>query len=185
LDYFLIKADEVDMKTLPSAHQGGYIAFVIGAKHYTKQIPLNILTDICRNISKPVILLGDKLDEEKGNLIQKELGQNVYNACGKYSLNRSAFLIKQAEKVVTADTGLMHIAAAFNKEIISLWGNTVPAFGMYPYMPKNLSDSVIFENNNLKCRPCSKLGYQQCPKKHFNCMNKLNTVEIVQTINKD
>jgi len=185
LDYFISKTDEIDIKTLPESHQCQYIAFVIGAKHFTKQIPINLLIEICKQITKPIILLGDKQDEEKGNFIHKEIGQNIYNACGKYSLNQSAFLIKNADKVVTADTGLMHIAAAFNKKTISLWGNTIPAFGMYPYMPKNTSNSVIFENNNLKCRPCSKLGYQQCPKKHFNCMNQLNVIEIINIINND
>ncbi len=184
LDYFIAKADEVDINTIPKSHQNGYIAFVIGAKHFTKQIPLNLAIEICKGITKPIILLGDKFDEEKGSIIQKEIGEKVYNACGKYNLNQSAFLIKQANKIVAADTGLMHIAAAFNKQIISLWGNTVPAFGMYPYMPKNIANSIVFENNNLKCRPCSKLGYNECPKKHFNCMNQLNIIEIVNTINK-
>ncbi len=157
---------------------------VIGAKHYTKQIPLDLLTEICQNVTKPVILMGDKYDEEKGNLIQKAVGEKVFNACAKYNINQSASLIKQAQKVITADTGLMHIAAAFNKEIISLWGNTVPDFGMYPYMPKNCQNSRIFENNNLTCRPCSKLGFQQCPKNHFNCMNQLNISEIIDVVNK-
>jgi hypothetical protein len=35
--------------------------------------------------------------------------------------------------MITHDTGLMHIAAAFQKPVVSIWGNTVPAFGMYPY----------------------------------------------------
>jgi hypothetical protein len=62
----------------------------------------------------------------------------------------------------------MHIGAAFQKKIISVWGNTVPAFGMYPY--RSGPSSASFEVSGLSCRPCSKIGYGKCPKKHFKCM---------------
>jgi ADP-heptose:LPS heptosyltransferase len=185
LDYFIPEQDEVHKENLPETQRHGFIAFVIGAKHFTKQIPAEIAVKIGQNTSKPVVLLGDKNDREKGDLIIKDVGAHVFNACGNYNINQSASIIKQAEKVVTADTGLMHIAAAFNKKIISLWGNTVPAFGMAPYMPENPAGSIIIENNKLRCRPCSKLGFTACPKKHFNCMKQLNTEEIVNKLNDD
>jgi ADP-heptose:LPS heptosyltransferase len=70
----------------------------------------------------------------------------------------------------------MHIAAAFRKKIISIWGNTVPEFGMYPYMPN--PESKIFEIRDLSCRPCSKLGYRKCPKKHFRCILDIGDAEV-------
>jgi len=66
----------------------------------------------------------------------------------------------------------MHVASAFNKKIISVWGNTIPQFGMEPYLPNN--QNIILENNNLNCRPCSKLGYNKCPKGHFKCMEEID-----------
>ncbi len=68
----------------------------------------------------------------------------------------------------------MHIAAAFRKDIISIWGNTIPEFGMYPYMPGNEEKSTILEVKGLSCRPCSKLGYEKCPKGHFKCMREID-----------
>jgi ADP-heptose:LPS heptosyltransferase len=62
----------------------------------------------------------------------------------------------------------MHIGAAFQKKIISVWGNTVPQFGMFPYRAD--PSSAEFEVKGLSCRPCSKIGYQKCPKGHFKCM---------------
>ena len=62
----------------------------------------------------------------------------------------------------------MHIGAAFQKKIISVWGNTLPRFGMFPY--RTDSSSKSFEVSGLNCRPCSKIGYQTCPRKHFKCM---------------
>jgi ADP-heptose:LPS heptosyltransferase len=74
----------------------------------------------------------------------------------------------------------MHIASAFQVPIISIWGNTVPAFGMYPYMPKN-KELIKIHEVEMKCRPCSKIGYQACPKKHFHCM----TLQDIDAIAKD
>lgn len=99
------------------------------------------------------------------------------------TLNESAALLKQASVVITHDTGMMHIAAAFQKKIISIWGNTVPDFGMYPYLNNEYRNSFkIIENNDLSCRPCSKIGFDKCPTGHFKCMNDLKMQEITASI---
>lgn len=176
LDYFIPPRDEVSPTMLPASHRQGFIGFVIGARHATKQLPVHKMIAVCARLQRPVVLLGGKEDAEKAAVIREAVGENVYNACGIYNLNQSASLIKLAEKIVTHDTGLMHIAAAFKKEIISVWGNTVPAFGMYPYLPD--PRSKIVEVKHLSCRPCSKLGYAECPRGHFKCMNLLREEDI-------
>lgn len=168
LDYFIPQQDEINLSSLPPSHQNNYVGFVIGAKHFTKQLPIEKIIAICKKINQPIILLGGKEDIQRANEIEKGVGPTIYNACGKYNLNQSASLIKQAKKIISHDTGLMHIAAAFKKEIISVWGNTVPAFGFTPYFPD--PQSKIVEVNNLSCRPCSKIGFDKCPKGHFKCM---------------
>ena len=187
LDYFIPEKDEIDIKTLPQEFHNGYIGFVIGAKHYTKQLPKEKIVSIIQKLNRPVVLIGGKEDAEKGGWIVNELkiGQQaagIYNACGKYNLNQSASLVKQASKIITHDTGLMHIATAFKKEIVSVWGNTIPEFGMYPYYGNiqisNLQSQVL----DLPCRPCSKIGFSQCPKKHFKCMNDINEDKIIAFI---
>ncbi len=187
LDYFIPKQDEVDIKTLPAEFHNGYIGFVIGAKFATKQLPKEKLVSIIQKLNQPVILLGGKEDEQKANEILSELRTSnsklVFNACGKYYLNQSASLVRQAEKIITHDTGLMHIAAAFKKEMVSVWGNTIPEFGMYPYYGNAAVLNFKSEIRNLNCRPCSKLGFASCPKKHFKCMNDINEDEIIRFIN--
>jgi ADP-heptose:LPS heptosyltransferase len=76
----------------------------------------------------------------------------------------------------------MHIGAAFRKYLVSIWGNTVPDFGMYPYMPGDEDKFYISQVDNLRCRPCSKLGYKKCPKNHFKCMMEQNVDDIVGII---
>jgi ADP-heptose:LPS heptosyltransferase len=172
LDYFIPVKDEVDLHSLPLLHQSGYIGFVIGAKHFTKQLPEEKIISICKKINQPLVLLGGKEDVERANNIKKAVGEKIFVACGQYNLNQSASLIKQAKKVISHDTGLMHIAAAFKKDIISVWGNTVPAFGFTPYLPGK--NSKIIEVKDLYCRPCSKIGYDHCPKGHFRCMRDID-----------
>lgn len=182
LDYFIPEIDEIDLLSLPDTHQTGYIGWVIGGKHNTKIFPEEKIIETCKGTNQPFILLGGREDEPKGERIRKAVGKSIFNACGKYNINQSASLVRQAQKIITNDTGLMHIAAAFKKEIISLWGNTIPEFGMYPYMPGAENGSHILEVKGLSCRPCSKLGYRSCPKKHFNCMEKINLKELLNCI---
>lgn len=177
LDYYIPSDEEVILSELPVKYHRGYISLVMGARHFTKQIPDNKLVEICNHIHFPVLLMGGKEDFEKAENIRKKCQAQVLNVCGKYSINQSASLIRQAKVVITPDTGLMHIAAAFGKKIISVWGNTIPEFGMSPY--KAHPESKIFEIKGLKCRPCSKIGFSKCPKLHFKCMNDIDISKIV------
>jgi ADP-heptose:LPS heptosyltransferase len=172
LDHFIGPADEVNTESLPASHRSGYIAFAIGAQHATKRLPTDKIISICKKLNQPVVLLGGKEDRPRAEEIHAAVGANVYNACGHYTINQSASLVKQARWVITHDTGLMHIAAAYKKKIFSVWGNTIPAFGMYPYLPGE--GSKIIEVPDLPCRPCSKLGYDKCPQGHFKCMREID-----------
>lgn len=178
LDYFISENEIVSIASLPPSHQNGFVAVVIGALHYTKKLPNEKLIELCNKINQPIILIGGKEDFENGEIISSSK-QNILNACGKYSINQSASLIQQSLKVITHDTGMMHIAAAFKKDIISIWGNTIPEFGMYPYfgnertLEQQRSANKILEIKGLYCRPCSKIGFEKCPKGHFKCMREI------------
>ncbi|MBN2215730.1 MAG: glycosyltransferase family 9 protein [Bacteroidales bacterium] len=181
LDYHIPSEEEIDISDLPDEYQNGFIIIVIGAKHFTKQIPNDKLVELCDHIDNPVMLMGGSEDFRKAEEVRKNCSKKVINACGKYSINQSASLIRQSELVITPDTGLMHIAAAFGKRIISLWGNTIPKFGMFPYKADH--DSRIFQIENLSCRPCTKIGFKKCPQKHFRCMNDIDIREVIRYTN--
>lgn len=180
LDYFISDKDKVDLSLLPKTHQREYIAFAIGAQHATKRLPLTKIISICKKINTPIVLLGGKEDALIGKEIESAVGENIYNSCGNYSLNQSASLVAQSKTLITHDTGLMHIGAALGVKIVSIWGNTIPEFGMYPYYPIHPEKYVMIENKELKCRPCSKIGHDSCPKKHFKCMVDIDEEEIIQ-----
>ncbi len=187
LDYFIPEGKGINIeKDIPLSHQAGYIGIVIGATYFTKRYPTELLKQLCSMINHPVILLGGPEDAATGEYIAAADPYKIYNACGKFTLHESADLVRGAKLIVSNDTGLMHVAAAFRKPIISLWGNTVPEFGMYPYYGDNASNEKVFntilEVKKLPCRPCSKIGYHQCPKKHFKCMQEITPAMVLSKI---
>lgn len=167
LDFFLSANDKIDI----SIFSKNYIIFIIGGQHATKILPNEKIISIIKKLNRPVLLVGGLEDFERGEQIIANTN-NTINTCGKYSILQSASLVQQATMVITHDTGMMHIAAAFNKKIYSVWGNTVPEFGMYPYLESEQSKRI--EVNGLNCRPCSKIGYDKCPKGHFRCMQEID-----------
>jgi ADP-heptose:LPS heptosyltransferase len=188
LDYFIGEHEHVNESDIPATHHAGYIGIVIGAALNTKKYPIHKVRAICEKLDHPIILLGGLEDADEGERIAAIDNFKIYNACGKFGLNESADLVRRAKLIVTNDTGLMHIAAAFNRPVISLWGNTVPEFGMYPYYGKNYLAAQpnpydILENKNLYCRPCSKIGYDKCPKGHFKCMEQIKVSTVMEKIN--
>jgi ADP-heptose:LPS heptosyltransferase len=214
LDYFISEKDETKKNDIPVSHHAGFVGIVIGAAHNTKKYPVHKLRELCSQLEHPVILLGGKEDWQNGDEIASVDPVKVYNACGKFSINESADLVRKSKLIVSNDTGLMHIAAAYKKPVISLWGNTVPSFGMYPYYgnnyihatrttthpPAQSKDSEqsrgtgndntttpdlpydILQVNKLKCRPCTKIGYDKCPRGHFKCMEKIEITEVLEAI---
>ena len=183
LDYFIPEEDVFDIQDLPAGFEDGYIAVAVGAAHATKRIPVEKIVEIGSQVYKPMVLLGDKNDAKTAELIVSQLNETALNLCGKFNINTTASVVAQSDGVLTGDTGIMHIAAALGKPIASLWGNTVPELGMYPYLRPDAPKARIFEVTSLLCRPCSKLGYEKCPRGHFRCMSEQNIDEIAEYCN--
>ena len=187
LDYFIPYKDEVPAEWLPADFQKRFVVICVSAPYATRRLPVERLIELCDKINKPVILLGNSDDVEYSDNVEsffhrhesshsfeeglRELGKKtiVYNACGKFNLHQQASLIQQAQYVFTFDSDYLAIASAFGKETFSIWGNTIPAFGTYPYNTR----FTLLENNRLACRPCSSKGFSACPLKHFKCMREI------------
>lgn len=170
LDFFFAEGDELHDVDLPEEFRKGYVAICIGGQHKTKILPKQQVVKVCEALDYPVILVGGSEDFVCGKSIAGTIGENIWNSCGELTIGQSASVLKMSDAVLTNDTGMMHIAAALHKPIVSVWGNTVPEFGMFPYLPTEPGKSKIMEVKDLKCRPCHKLGYKECPKGHFKCM---------------
>lgn len=152
------------------------IVIAPGSKWFTKRWPLeyfNIVIDkLLLDNRYTVVLIGGK-EEKEYNI---SLGNNVIDLRGETSLLESAEVIRRSKCILTNDSSPIHMASAFPKvKIIAIFGPTVKRFGFFPWS----KNSIVFENNNIDCRPCSLHGGEKCPKKHFRCMRDIKPKDIL------
>ena len=183
LDYFLPSNINVTLNDLPAQHRFGYIAIVIGASYYTKKLPVAKLQKLCELIEYPIVLIGGREDEKEAKAIAEINPYRIYNACGKFSLHESAWLVKHSKLVISHDTGLQYVASAFNKKVLAIWGGTSPKLDVEPYYASNnvTQMSQNFVVPGLMCQPCSNYGSSKCPKGHFKCMKNQDLEKIAET----
>lgn len=174
LDFYTNASLSGDILSLLPSFPFGVL--VIGGTYFTKKIPENKLLEIIKNARLPLVLIGGKDDTVIANRLAEKI--EVVNLVGMLSIGESALVIQKSVTVISGDTGMMHIAAAFHKPITTIWGNTHPDFGFYAYLPAEFSHLRKDIQSDLSCRPCSKLGYNHCPKGHFNCMQSLDVSSI-------
>lgn len=182
LDYFVPERDRVNLSEYTDMNlDSGFITVTVGAQHYTKVLPVDHLSEVLSGLEMPILLLGGKQEASRGEVLS-EKQPNVLNLCGKLNLNQSADVVRQSSVVLAHDTGLMHMAAAFKKPIVSIWGSTIPGFGVAPYYGSFQVENALYEINGLSCRPCTKFGKSSCPQGHFSCMKDQDLAGIREAV---
>lgn len=160
------------------------LAVCFGARHFTKRFPperfANALNRLLEKNAIDIWLLGGKedapiADEILSNMRSKS---SVKNFSGRHNLRETAAMLAQADAVLSNDTGLMHLASAFQKSMVVLFGSSVKEFGFLPYK----SAFQLLEVEGLKCRPCSHIGRDSCPKSHFKCMRDISEERLVSAV---
>jgi len=185
LEYFIPEGERVDVAALHPSLAHPYAVYAIGGQHATKRLPPDAITQLCRMVGVPLVLLGGQGDRAVADEAVRAAGNPmVHSLCGQFNINQSADVVRQARVLLTHDSVLMHIGAAFARPTLVLWGNTIPEFGMYPWQPETPRNVHPFEVRPLKCRPCSKIGFDECPKGHFRCMREQPIPAIVETLHR-
>ena len=132
-----------------------------------KQWPKEYFSTTARDLGEhnfSVIILGSKKDESIGKHIEKHGGKNVKNLCGATSLKEAMRIISFSNLVITNDSGLMHISAAYDTPTIAIFGSSSTAF------TPPLSEKAIVLEETMSCRPCFR---RTCPLGHTDCLNKI------------
>ncbi len=154
-----------------------YIAIAPSAKHETKRwLPerfAEVGDKLSENFNAKIILMGGKEDEQRCKLVESMMKNKPINICGKTSLLESAGILSLCEMLITNDSGLMHIASAMKTKVVAIFGSTVKELGFFPYGTK----SIVVEKP-ISCRPCSHIGRDKCPKKHFKCMREIQVSDV-------
>lgn len=182
LDFFLPQESESFEKILPTNFVvENALVVVVGGAHEGKKWSAERFQDLLRLLKEQrVILIGGKEDE-----YPFELENNQLNLIGKCTVFQSARILAKSEIVITGDTGMMHIAAALKKDIISLWGCTTPSLGMSVYRGKgivgeNLHSVSIQSKRTL--RPCSKLGNRCKYGMNNKCIDVIQATDVYQAV---
>ena len=144
-----------------------YIGLCPGAKHFTKRWPKEYFIDLGKKLETAgfkIVLFGGAEEVQICNEIESGLSSaiNLSNT----SLLQVGADMKMCDAIYTNDSGLMHLACAVGMPVIAFFGSTVKEFGFFPYK----ANSIVLENENLSCRPCTHIGRKSCPKTHFKCM---------------
>lgn len=170
-----LKLDEIgiDLFTDKSANselsgKNNLIGFCPGARHFTKRWPTECFVELGNKLTQNgyrIVLFGGKIDKEICSELAAKIRGSI-NLSNDDDLLQTAADMKLCKAVVCNDSGLMHTASATGTKVIAIFGSTVKEFGFTPFN----CDHLILENNLLTCRPCSHIGRNDCPKKHFECM---------------
>ncbi len=151
-----------------------------GAFHFTKSWGENNYLDLIKFLIKlnyKVALFGGKNDMELCERLSS-YDKNIINYSTNDNLLEMAKNMLKCKLILGNDSGLMHVAAALKLPVIVIFTSTVKNFGFEPYKAK----SIIIENNDIMCRPCSHIGLDKCPKGHFNCANSISPSDVFNKI---
>jgi heptosyltransferase-2 len=117
-----------------------------------------------------VWLFGSKNDREACSTIAADLpSDSVVSLAGETSLQQAVALMSQVQKVVSNDSGLMHVAAALGRPLVALFGSTSP-----DYTPP-LGEQCAVIKADIDCSPCFK---RDCPYGHYKCLEDMSPDQV-------
>lgn len=153
-----------------------FICLAPGAGFFTKRWPEekfgNLVDLIQRGEKIKIVVLGGERDKKIGSFLKKQ--KSIIDLSGQLSLLETAHIISKGKMIVSNDSGLMHMATAVQTPVLAIFGSTVKELGFFPYR----SESVVIENSQLSCRPCSHIGRKKCPRGHFKCMEEITPEQV-------
>lgn len=120
-----------------------------------------------------VILLGSQADGEICAQINALAKGGCNDLSGKTTLTQVMDVLSLADFVVSNDSGLMHIAAAYNRPLVAIYGSSSAEFTP-PLSEKSQQVSL-----SLDCQPCFK---RECPLGHTNCLQQLEPDRVLSLI---
>ncbi len=122
-----------------------------------------------------LVMLGSENERSVATEIAALSGQPVRNLAGRTSVEDTIAIVSQARGVVSGDSGLMHLAAAFGRPQVAIFGATDPR-----HTPPR-SPRARIEWLHLACSPCFQ---HECPLGHLDCLNRISPVSVFENLGK-
>lgn len=120
-----------------------------------------------------VVLLGSAAERALTTEIAALSGQSVRNLSGETTLDEALALISQASGVVSNDSGLMHVTAAYRRPQVAIFGSSDPR-----HTPPR-SPHARIEWLHLDCSPCFQ---RVCPLGHTNCLHQIEPARVMESL---
>ena len=166
--------------------RGAYYVFAPGAEYGpAKRWPARHFAALATQLDQPVLLLGSgkeaALCEEIAGAVNGEQPGQCRNLAGKTSLTDALGLIAASRGMVSNDSGLMHVAAAFGVLQVAVFGSSSPRHTP----PLNPLARVVWLKNEadyqppLDCAPCFE---RECPLGHTRCLNDISADRVLQLL---
>ena len=147
-----------------------YIIVAPGSVWATKRWKPEYFTDLCKKFfvaGYKVFLIGSESEIELCREISHD--SNAISLAGRTTIPQILEIIRNASLLVSNDSAPTHFASIFNIPTVTIFGATASYFGFSPLA----NNSIVVENDELFCRPCSPHGEKKCKRKHFDCMNSI------------
>lgn len=159
--------------------EGFRVVMAPGAKHFTKRWPpayyAKLIKIIYDELGWKSLLVGGPAERTMIDGIQNRAGEEAMESvAGSISLLETMAVISEGTFFISNDSGLMHVAAAYQKPQIAIFGSTTRDLGFFPVNP----NATIVENHSVDCRPCTHIGKTDCPKEHFKCMLDITPEDV-------
>jgi heptosyltransferase-2 len=148
----------------------------------TKQWPEDKWVDLCDSLSEQpgsILLLGGASDLELLNRIKDQSAHPAVTVCADFSLLESAALMKQAQWVISNDSGPLHLASAVDAATLAIFCSTTPDFGFGPMATRS---AVVESTLSLSCKPCGLHGHRTCPQDHFKCGRDIQVNQVLEAL---
>ena len=182
-----MNASEVDLALAAMGLQrGAYYVFAPGAEYGpAKRWPAAHFSELARRLDLPVVLLGSTKEFDLCNEIAAPVNAEQPGKClnfaGKTSLAHAFSAIAATKKIVSNDSGLMHVAAAFGVPQIAIFGSSSPLHTP----PLSEQATVLWLKNDpryqppLDCAPCFE---RECPLGHTRCLVDIAATDVLLNI---
>ncbi len=182
LDYYIPDHVMTSVKERYFSLSATSLVISLGATYFTKRVPTDKIIALVNSTDFNILLIGGEDVASEAQKIVSKSTKPVTNLCGKTTIHETAAIISLSDVLLTGDTATMHIGAAVHTRMVSIWGSTIPEFGMSAYYGDKDTRNVNLQVSGLSCRPCSKLGFESCPKGHFRCMNDIMDEKILSAV---
>lgn len=182
-----LDATEVDQALeAMGLRRGTYYVFAPGAEYGpAKRWPAGHFAELARRLELPVVLLGSgkefDLCNEIAAPVNAEQPGKCLNLAGKTSLAHAFSAIAATKSIVSNDSGLMHVAAAFGVRQVAIFGSSSPLHTP----PLNDCATVLWLKNDatyqppLDCAPCFE---RDCPLGHTRCLVDIRPVDVLHNM---